>query len=366
MGLHFTLWITAFLVLQAQVAWAEIDVSPGKHVLTGSNINVTWKRGENDPTEFYLGMRMHGNNLLTEDPTPVITNNKTKGMVPLSFNQPGKFHLLALNHEYTANTTKNRAKPSNSSIIVQTPPFQVHLAPKSSSSDSSAMHTQSSSPSSKVQVPVIIAVCLGVVLFAVIFLLLVYLALRRRHRKPSPLNPDDRYAFTYSSAQSPTPSRSWLSRKFRNGREDGLSTIDMTTRNTSENNSWPDSINFYHTPRTPPKAVVKKTGVVSGTSVSNGTDTSLSSMRFAAKTERQMEIEERIEELKGKLALLQRSIQAPVGRQDSRMLINMRHNMRIGKWRNQIEKLQELTGSDWALGRTDIIPRGLYGPESVV
>lgn len=99
--------------------------------------------------------------------------------------------------------------------------------------------------------------------------------------------------------------------------------------------------------------------------MSNGTETSLSSMHFSAKTERQMEIQERIEELNGKLALLQRSIRVPEGRKDSRTLINMTHNMRIGKWRNQIEKLQELMGSDWALGRTDVVPKGLYGPQSI-
>ncbi|KAF8830402.1 hypothetical protein HHX47_DHR2000560 [Lentinula edodes] len=139
--------------------------------------------------------------------------------------------------------------------------------------------------------------------------------------------------------------------------------------NNADEPSWPDTINFYHTPRPPPKALVKKASPSprpgGGTDVSNGTETSLSSMHFSAKTERQMEIQERIEELNGKLALLQRSIRVPEGRKDSRTLINMTHNMRIGKWRNQIEKLQELMGSDWALGRTDVVPKGLYGPQSI-
>jgi len=78
-----------------------------------------------------------------------------------------------------------------------------------------------------------------------------------------------------------------------------------------------------------------------------------------------MEIEERVKELEGKLTLLQRSIQAPEGRPDSRALTNLTHNMRIGKWRNQIETLQDSMSSDWALGRTDIIPRGLYVAKSI-
>jgi hypothetical protein len=78
-----------------------------------------------------------------------------------------------------------------------------------------------------------------------------------------------------------------------------------------------------------------------------------------------MEIEERIEELKGKLALLQRTIRVPEGRPDSRTLTNLTHNMRLVKWRQQIETLQDLMGSDWALGRTDIIPMGLHSPEPI-
>lgn len=172
------------------------------------------------------------------------------------------------------------------------------------------------------------------------------------------------YAFAPPSTASPTPSRSWLLRKFGNNSGDELSTNEAS----SANPSWPDSINFYHTPRAPPKAFVKKSSHLAGggSAASNGTEISLSSMSFSPKTERQMEIEERIEELQGKLALLQRTIRVPGGRPDSRTLINMTHNMRIGKWRNQIETLQELMGSDWALGRTDVIPKGLYTPKSIV
>ncbi|KAJ4490132.1 hypothetical protein J3R30DRAFT_36771 [Lentinula aciculospora] len=233
----------------------------------------------------------------------------------------------------------------------------------------------SNQPSPHSQTSIIVAVCLGTVLLAVIILLLIFFLLRRRHRRFLPKALDNQYAFSLppSSAPSPTPSRARLFRKFWDSPTAQTSSISLQNQATNRNDtSWPDTLNFYHTPRPPPKAIIKKASPPSssrvgwGTDVSNGTNTSLSSMHFSPKTERQMEIEERIEELNGKLVLLQRSIRNPGGRPDSRTLINMTYNMRIGKWRNQIAKLEELMGSDWALGRTDVIPKTLHGPESIV
>lgn len=72
-----------------------------------------------------------------------------------------------------------------------------------------------------------------------------------------------------------------------------------------------------------------------------------------------MEIQERIEELEGKLKLMQRTrIQdAPAG---STTVAKMTHDYRVLKWRSRIEKLAELKDSDWALGKTDTLPPGLY------
>ncbi|KAE9402760.1 hypothetical protein BT96DRAFT_1085953 [Gymnopus androsaceus JB14] len=250
------------------------------------------------------------------------------------------------------NHLRARSTPTSVSQRASTPSDSVQTPPSNA-------HNGSSS-----EVAVIVAVCLGTVLLAVIGLIIIFFVLRRRKRRSLPVALGNMYAFAPPSTASPTPSRSWLLRKFGNNSGDDLSTNEAS----SANPSWPDTINFYHTPRAPPKAFVKKSSHLAGggSAASNGTEISLSSMSFSPKTERQMEIEERIEELQGKLALLQRTIRVPGGRPDSRTLINMTHNMRIGKWRNQIETLQELMGSDWALGRTDVIPKGLYTPKSIV
>jgi len=244
--------------------------------------------------------------------------------------------------------------------LAVTPQFQV----ESKNSSNSTGHGHDKHPGHS-STAVIVATTLGAVLLVVIGLFVMFFLLRRRRRKSSSV-PNNRHPlYPFSSTPSPTPSRPWLLRKFWNpDSEDHSSAIDMPVKGATD---WAEARNFYHTPRPPRKAVVKKSSrltTTQGTNVSNGTDTSLSSIRFAAKTERQMEIEERIEELKGKLALLQRAIPTPGPRPDSRTLTTMTHNMRIGRWQNRIVKLQELMTSDWALGRTDVRPKGLYAPES--
>ncbi|KIK68428.1 hypothetical protein GYMLUDRAFT_54068 [Collybiopsis luxurians FD-317 M1] len=274
-----------------------------------------------------------------------------------------KLPKASLLREITVNAEEGNLSSivsSSSSSMATTPSQTLHSAAQSNSDSKSNGH-----PS---QTAVIIAACLGTTLLAVIGLFIAYFILRRRRRKFATTYLDSRYAFTNSAAPSPAPSRARLLQKLRNTSGDTPPSIDMTRKGTDEDTSWPDTLNFYHTPRPPPKAVVKRPSHNTGSStvVSNGTSTSLSSMRFSPKTERQMEIEERIEELKGKLPLLQQSTPTSVGRPDSRTLTDMTHHVRVLKWRNQIDKLQELMTSEWALGRTDIVPKGLYGHESIV
>ena len=102
-------------------------------------------------------------------------------------------------------------------------------------------------------------------------------------------------------------------------------------------------------------------GTTTGSSVA-GTQT-VSSISFAPATERQMELDERIEEMKGKLALFQRNAPSigvkPVG-SGSISIAKMTHDHRVMKWKRRIEKLTELKESEWALGLTDKLPPGLY------
>jgi len=93
--------------------------------------------------------------------------------------------------------------------------------------------------------------------------------------------------------------------------------------------------------------------------------TEVSSIRFCPNTERQMEIEDRIQELQGKLALFQRTVGNGSGmgrdaKTGSVTLANMTHDYRIWRWKKQIEKLNSYKDSNWALGKTDVIPSGLY------
>ncbi|KAJ3895263.1 hypothetical protein GG344DRAFT_73254 [Lentinula edodes] len=375
MNFPLLLWNIIFLVLYAQ---AKIHLQPQKTPITaGLKTIVVWTRNESDPTEFAVGLK-NGKNVLTSEPVLIRAAEwQTKGEASVIFNETGSFHLVAFDHKIKLNTTM---KLQNKVTLSNPIRLNVNAAETSSTTATAATGNKptssstTSTPPSHSQIPVIVAVCLGTVLLAIIGLLLVFLVLRRRHRKSFPRALDDRYAFSLPSNSAPSlsrpSSRSWFTRTFWDNPTAQTSSITLQNKgNNADESSWPDTINFYHTPRPPPKALVKKASPPprpgGGTDVSNGTETSLSSMHFSAKTERQMEIQERIEELNGKLALLQRSIRVPEGRKDSRTLINMTHNMRIGKWRNQIEKLQELMGSDWALGRTDVVPKGLYGPQSI-
>ncbi|KAL0573566.1 hypothetical protein V5O48_007526 [Marasmius crinis-equi] len=101
-----------------------------------------------------------------------------------------------------------------------------------------------------------------------------------------------------------------------------------------------------------------------GGSSAAGTQT-VSSISFAPATERQMEIDELIEEMKGKLALFQRT--APTmrirpgsaGSNGTVSLAKMTHDYRVLQWKSRIEKLTELKNSEWALELTDVVPPGL-------
>ncbi|KAJ3853076.1 hypothetical protein EV368DRAFT_64372 [Lentinula lateritia] len=372
MNFPLLLWIIIFLALHAR---AKIHLQPPKtHITAGLKTSVVWTRNESDPTEFAVGLK-NGKNVLVSEPVLIRAAKwQTKGEASVTFNDTGSVRSQDQleYHDQIAVCPLHRVEfecQKLTEIITETrshcPSYGVSNNTTSSTMNSSSSHSQ---------IPVIVAVCLGTVLLAIIGLLLVFFVLRRRHRRSLPRALDDRYAFSLPTNSAPSlsrsSSRSWFTRIFWDNPTAQASSINLQNKGSnSDQPSWPDTINFYHTPRPPPKALVKKASPSprpgGGTDVSNGTETSLSSMHFSAKTERQMEIQERIEELNGKLALLQRSIRVPEGRKDSRTLINMTHNMRIGKWRNQIEKLQELMGSDWALGRTDVIPKGLYGPQSI-
>ncbi|KAJ3985853.1 hypothetical protein F5890DRAFT_1089870 [Lentinula detonsa] len=362
MNFFLLLWIPIFLTLRAETARAKIHIEAAKHITAGLNTTILWTRNETDPTAFAVATLRNGES--SELMVVYTAKSETKGNLSFVFSKSGKFQLVALEHKDQSNATKVDMHKTNSTLFKskQFEGEQLNSRPTTSPTPSA---TSTVSPHS--QTPVILAVCLGTVLFAVIALFLVYYVLHRRRRRSFPKVLDDQYAFSHPPQS--THSRSWM---FRNVWDSPTAqTSSITLQNQGNNvaeSSWPDTLNFYHTPRSPPKAFAKNTSssrVAGGTEVSNHTETSLSSMHFSPKTERQMEIEERIEELRAKLALLQRSIRVPGGRQDSRTLINMTHNMRIGKWRNQIEKLQEHMSSDWALGRTDVIPKGLYGPESI-
>lgn len=361
MGLPFVFWVVIFLAFQAQVAWSHIRIQPARSqgVQTGSNVTFVWSRDKDDPNKFFVGKHMHHNNTLPQSEVFFVhTHNLMNGTFNTSFHSPGKFHLLAF-PKLESNATEINV--NNLTKVYKSPGINVLAANSTASADTST-HPSGS------QVSVIIAVCLGSTLLAVIILFIIYIFLRRRRRRLAAANRDSHYAFANSSAPSPTPSRTWLLQKIWPSSRDHTSTVNMTTKGDDRGTAWPDTLNFYHTPRPPPAAVMKKSPSPAGgtTVISNGTDTSLSSMQFSANTERQIEIDARIEELNGKLSLLQKSFRMPDGRPDSRTLVNMTHNMRIGKWRNQIERLQELKSSDWALGRTDVVPKGLYGPQSIV
>ncbi|KAF5392500.1 hypothetical protein D9757_002163 [Collybiopsis confluens] len=367
--------MVTILAFQAQVAWSHIDIQPEKpqnHIQTGLNVTFIWKREMHDPTQFDVGKHLHNDVTLSEI-LQVDTHNKTSGTFQTYFRQSGKFHLLAFQHK--PNATEIRVHQL--SHVYTSKGINVLSSANTTSSSSvtpvSAASTASASSRSpnnrKFPTSVIIAVCLGSALLAVVILSTVYVLLRKRRRRLSAAHAENPYAFSNSFAPSPTPSRAWLLHKVGQGRGVNTSTVKMTSKGDDRRTAWPDTINFYHTPRLPPAAAKKKSSSSARgatTVVSNGTDTSLSSMQFSAKTERQMEIDERIEELQGKLFLLQKNSRNSDGRPDSRTLANMTHNMRLGKFRNQIERLQELKGSDWALGRTDVAPKGLYGPESIV
>ncbi|KAJ3868934.1 hypothetical protein EV359DRAFT_77234 [Lentinula novae-zelandiae] len=373
MNFPLLLWIIIFLALHAQ---AKIHLQPQKTAITaGLKTIVVWTRNESDPTEFAVGLK-NGKNVLMSEPVLIrAAESQIKGEASVTFNETGSFHLVAFDHKIKL---KSAMKLRNN--VTLSKPIRLNVNAAKTPSNTTTGNNPTTSPTnpspSHSQTPVIVAVCLGTVLLAIIGLLLVFLVLRRRHRRSFPGALDDQYAFSLPPNSAPSlslshsSSRSWFTRILWDNPTAQTSSITLQNKgNNADEPSWPDTINFYHTPRPPPKALVKKASPSprpgGGTDVSNGTETSLSSMHFSAKTERQMEIQERIEELNGKLALLQRSIRVPEGRKDSRTLINMTHNMRIGKWRNQIEKLQELMGSDWALGRTDVVPKGLYGPQSI-
>ncbi|KAJ3992897.1 hypothetical protein F5050DRAFT_840834 [Lentinula boryana] len=363
MNFFLLLWLTIFLTLRAETARGKIHIEAAKHITAGLNTTILWTRNETDPTAFAVATLRNGES--SELMVVHTAKSETKGHLSFVFNKSGKFQLVALEHKDQSNATEVINMHKTNSTLFKSKQFKVEDLSSSPSNSPSASATSTVAPHS--QIPVILAVCLGTVLLAVIALFLIYYVLHRRHRRSSPKILDDRYAF--SPPPKSTHSRSWLLRSVWDSPTAQTSSISLQNQgNNAVESSWPDTLNFYHTPRSPPKAFAKNTSssrAAGGTEVSNHTETSLSSMHFSPKTERQMEIEERIEELQGKLALLQQSIRTPRGRQDSRTLINMTHNMRIGKWRNQIEKLQEHMGSDWALERTDVIPKGLYGPESI-
>ncbi|KAF5344617.1 hypothetical protein D9758_013908 [Tetrapyrgos nigripes] len=167
---------------------------------------------------------------------------------------------------------------------------------------------------------------------------------------------------------------------------------------------WPESRNFYATPKNagPPvhragrkrkaagaskvSAASRSTKSTTSSGFSRGsrkrrirspgsmitvsddttTVTEVSSIRFSPNTERQMEIDEKIQELQSKLSLVHRTIRSGNGgvsreaKTGSVTLANMTHDYRVWKWKRQIEKLKALKESDWAYGKTDVKPAGLY------
>ncbi|KAJ3715147.1 hypothetical protein C8R42DRAFT_232463 [Lentinula raphanica] len=367
-----------FLIFQVQeTAWARIHIKLANdtHIITaGHKTAVLWTRNTTDPTYFLVAQMKHGEKTASQSNPVQAKESQTEGNLSVVFKESGKFHLIALNRHVESESNSDKIHINGNSTLFKSQELNVSnptsgAATSSVPSASSTTHPSGSEPSTAT----ILAVCLGTVLVAVVALFVVYLILRRRHRKSSTKISDDQYVFSLPShsnpySTSPQPSRSWLIRKFWKNPSARASSITLqNSTNNVDGSGWPDSLNFYHTPRAPPRAFVKNSSpsrAAGGTEVSNHTETSLSSMRFSQKTERQMELEERIQELTGKLDLLQKTIRVPETRPNSRTLINMTHNMRIGKWRGQIEKLQELMGSEWALGRTDVIPKGLgYNPE---
>ncbi|ESK85592.1 hypothetical protein Moror_10006 [Moniliophthora roreri MCA 2997] len=89
------------------------------------------------------------------------------------------------------------------------------------------------------------------------------------------------------------------------------------------------------------------------------TEQTVSSIAFAPLTERQMEIDERIKEMNGKLCLFLKDVPKS-GPGASNLVGKMTHDHRVLQWKNRIAQLEELKESDWALGKTDVVPKGLY------
>ncbi|KAG7096100.1 hypothetical protein E1B28_006776 [Marasmius oreades] len=221
------------------------------------------------------------------------------------------------------------------------------------------------------------------VLVTSVSLLYWYLSRTRWSRKPSPYPFTSPEAVSYPSSSTGTVSTPPRSEIYRMKRVVvPTSTIPTVPVNASGSKKvvgsvWETRNPLYCAPQKNPPS---SSGTKSSTSHASKSSSSrarsgrigsvaatqtVSSISFAHDTERQMELDERIEKLNESLFSLQRTApgaSAGTFPRASMTIAKMTYDHQVMSLKGIKEKLENLKESEWALGLTDELPPGLYEP----
>ncbi|KAK7052929.1 hypothetical protein VNI00_004249 [Paramarasmius palmivorus] len=215
--------------------------------------------------------------------------------------------------------------------------------------------------------PIILGTVIGATAFLAISIGIIWFCLSARGRG----NFDQSYPFAIRGNATTSSSSAELMR----ATESGTRPTPTTSITASQPSIWETRNPYAISSKkkklaTPPKSTISDPATAArsmpsvsqrqrSASVAAATEQSISSIVFAQLTERQMEVQERIDELQGKLSLLMKTLPKS-GSGTGSTFGKMTHDYRLLQWKNRIAELEGFKESDWALGRTDIVPKGLY------
>jgi len=362
----------------------EIGIQ-GQAIAGGADTIVTWSRNSGDPKSFKIvKVKLDEKSPQTSNPFPV-TADSDSGVLTIPFIQSGLFNLIALDGKQPVATATQfdvvavSVVTTTSTQTFTADPTSTAGAPTGANAGSTAsnpagsLETSASPPttdSSKFNAPIIASIVIGVILLLLVIGLLYYvLRIRPRRQRIS-----FRRELMVRGSDRATSGRiaSWLSRY--SNKVDPESVIPRSSSPYPEKDrdffdyTVPvagtgrplSDLSAFILPYTygSPKQSTGRTSRLTSITTTTTTSNSNSTIRFTPLTDRQMELENMIQDLQADLTGLQRIEES--SRESLALSLPGEHDLRVVKIRGQIERLTKLGRSDWALGLTDDVPRELY------
>ncbi|KAJ7590220.1 hypothetical protein C8J56DRAFT_937126 [Mycena floridula] len=371
--LFFLFSVAFFLCIPG---WALVIGISGQAQANGTGV-VAWNReADSDPQDFEIvKVKLDENPAETSTPFTVHAAGSSSGLLTIPFNRAGIFNLVALdNKSPIATATSFGVIPPNvvvtttSTVIasptgVSSPSVSVIQPNPTSPTEASSAQPLLQIPQDPLDPPIIAAIVLGIILFFLLTALLVCLIRRRRrrqHLQPETdgfrrdlmVRPDGRIA-------------SWLAR--RSDKLDMEAAPYVSDEKSRELMPAPtiasplsdlSSFLMPYTYGSPKEAPGRRSSRLTSFTISSS-DSGRPTVFLHPQTDRQVELDNTIGELKQDLVALRRG--AALSRESLAFSSSSEdHNLTAAKIKGQIERLTKLKKSDWALGFTDDVPRELY------